>query len=142
MKTEAGVLCFPVSSGDTDSLKACSGFNASFSGWYRAQVGEYEGLAKRNRDNEAAMARHIDRQKALERDLRRRVFRARQSGVRKELNAQWSALSRDIASNKTHLQATSAENRAQEKKWKAAFKGRLKQKLAARPAGCKVAVAG
>ena len=121
--------------------KACSNFNGGFSGWYRAQAAEYEDLAKRNRDEESAMARNIDRQRELERDLRRQVFRARQSGVRKELTAQWNAVRRDLAANTKHLAATKTKNRAAEAKWKGSFKGRLQEKLETRPAGCAVRAA-
>jgi len=141
ISTKGGFLCVPITDTGGDTLKACSSFNSSFSGWYRAEVAEYESLAKRNRDNEAAMKRHIDRQKSVERDLQRQVFRARQTGVRRELTAQLSNVRRDIRSNRSHLKASRKGNRAKETEWKKAFKERLKQKLQARPAGCKVGVA-
>ena len=142
MKTTAGVLCVPLVNNRRNTKKACSNFNGGFSHWYRAEVAEYEDLAKRNRDNEAAMKQHIARQKSLAKDLRRRVFRARHKGVRRELTTQWNAVRRDVKSNETHLAATRATNRAEEAAWKKGFKTRLKRKLHGRPAGCKVAVAG
>lgn len=142
MNTTAGVLCVPLVNNRPNAEKACSNFNGGFSRWYRAEVAEYEGLAKRNRDNETSMKQHIDRQKSLAKDLRRRVFRARHKGVRRELTTQWNALRRDIKSNEAHLAATKTKNRAQEAEWKESFKTRLKRKLYGRPAGCKVAAAG
>lgn len=142
VKTKRGAICVPIAEGGEDAREACSNFNGGFSGWYRSQAAEYEDLAKRNRDEEAAMARNIDRQQALESELRRSVFRARQLGVRRELTAQWNAVRRDLAANRKHLAATKTKNRADEGKWKKAFEERLKEKLETRPAGCKVAVAG
>jgi hypothetical protein len=141
IKTEAGVLCVPVAQDGGDARRACSDFNGGFSGWYRAQAAEYESLAKRNRDAERAMSRHIERQKTVEKDLRRKMFRQRNKGVRQELTVQWNAVRRDIASNKKHLAATKNKHRAEESRWKKAFEARLKKKIVARPAGCKVAVA-